>query len=80
MNIFAFRNMISMQWKPKFRIQKPPLIGLTTTHKKLANAKPKATLQGISQLYIGEISCILNNCQLISQPPNNKDTTTKTFI
>ena len=31
-----------------------------------ANVKPIAALRGVSRLYIGEISCILNNCQSVS--------------
>ena len=31
-----------------------------------ANVKPRAALQGVSRIYIGEISCILNNCQSVS--------------
>lgn len=34
-NKYSCEIMIPEQWKPTFRIWKPPLIGLTTIHKKL---------------------------------------------
>ena len=31
-----------------------------------ANVKPRTSLRGVSRIYIGEISCILYTCQLVS--------------
>ena len=44
-----------------------------------ANVKPRAALRGVSRLYFGEVSCILDTCQSVSKSPDSMDIKTGIF-
>ena len=65
-DILAVRNHDYSNMETTISEQEPPWLACLQLIRNWANVKPRATLRGISRLYICEISYILHNCQLVS--------------
>lgn len=53
--------------------------GLTTIHKKLSQCQAQSRFAGVSRLYFGKISCVLDNRQSVSYSLDSMDIKTRIF-